>query len=321
VKGFYTNASTITDFSAGDKLVESASKASTLNSLASGGGSNLVSYGQGLTSFATSWNTFTTTFKGGNVSTAGLTAMSNALQNFGNKLTTVNNTVKTQLQTMVETVKTQLNAIKTAFSSTTLKLAQNHISVPHFSMSGKFDPKSGSTPTVSVDWYAKGGIFDSPSLIGVGESGKEAVVPLERNTEWITLLANKLGSIINSQTQGVSSVVASLANSFVGNAPIPEVVGVSATASNEDAYDYVRSRQIPVSTGNSQVVNNSRGNTKIDNSVTFASGSIVVNVQNASEEEAERLANSIIEKISWKQKMEAIRNFTDLDNEIPVFDI
>lgn len=30
-----------------------------------------------------------------------------------------------------------------------------------------------------IDWYAKGGIFDDASLIGVGEAGREAVVPLE----------------------------------------------------------------------------------------------------------------------------------------------
>ena len=42
------------------------------------------------------------------------------------------------------------------------------------------------------DWYAKGGVFDYPQLIGVGEAGKEAVVPLERNTEWMNLVADGL---------------------------------------------------------------------------------------------------------------------------------
>lgn len=35
-----------------------------------------------------------------------------------------------------------------------------------------------SLPLPSVEWYAKGGIFDGASLIGVGEKGAEAVVPL-----------------------------------------------------------------------------------------------------------------------------------------------
>ena len=34
--------------------------------------------------------------------------------------------------------------------------------------------------TKSLQWFAKGGIFDAPSVIGVGEAGAEAVVPLDR---------------------------------------------------------------------------------------------------------------------------------------------
>ena len=43
-----------------------------------------------------------------------------------------------------------------------------------------------------LSWFAKGGVFDSASIIGVGEAGKEAVVPLERNTGWINLVADQL---------------------------------------------------------------------------------------------------------------------------------
>lgn len=35
------------------------------------------------------------------------------------------------------------------------------------------------TPNFNVNWYKKGGLFDSASVIGVGEAGKEAVLPLE----------------------------------------------------------------------------------------------------------------------------------------------
>lgn len=49
-------------------------------------------------------------------------------------------------------------------------------------------------PKFSVDWYAKGGVFDRASLIGVGENGKEAVVPLEKNTGWISKVASELAA-------------------------------------------------------------------------------------------------------------------------------
>ena len=45
-------------------------------------------------------------------------------------------------------------------------------------MSGRFDPASGSVPSVGVSWYAKGCLFDGASIVGVGERGPEAVVPL-----------------------------------------------------------------------------------------------------------------------------------------------
>lgn len=45
-------------------------------------------------------------------------------------------------------------------------------------MNGKFDPKAGTVPTVSVEWYGSGGFFDRASLIGVGEAGPEVNIPL-----------------------------------------------------------------------------------------------------------------------------------------------
>ena len=47
-------------------------------------------------------------------------------------------------------------------------------------------------PDFRIDWYAKGGVFDQASLIGVGDHGQEAVVPLEHNTGWISKVAGEL---------------------------------------------------------------------------------------------------------------------------------
>ncbi|WP_195270887.1 hypothetical protein [Clostridium paraputrificum] len=43
-----------------------------------------------------------------------------------------------------------------------------------------------------IPYLARGGIIDSPTLAMVGEAGKEAVVPLENNTQGLDLLASKL---------------------------------------------------------------------------------------------------------------------------------
>jgi phage-related protein len=47
---------------------------------------------------------------------------------------------------------------------------------------------------LSVPQPAKGGIVDSATLAVVGERGKEAVMPLENNTEWIDILASRLAA-------------------------------------------------------------------------------------------------------------------------------
>ena len=47
-------------------------------------------------------------------------------------------------------------------------------------------------PVPQIPKLAKGGIVDSATLAVVGEAGKEAVMPLENNTGWITELAQKI---------------------------------------------------------------------------------------------------------------------------------
>ena len=47
----------------------------------------------------------------------------------------------------------------------------------------------------SLQWFAKGGIFDTPSVIGVGESGAEAVVPLDK-------MWNRMGKEFDKHLEG-----------------------------------------------------------------------------------------------------------------------
>jgi hypothetical protein len=57
-----------------------------------------------------------------------------------------------------------------------------------------------------IPLLAKGGIVDSATLAVIGERGKEAVLPLENNTEWMTKLANMLYQRLGGNTPIILNV-------------------------------------------------------------------------------------------------------------------
>ena len=103
------------------------------------------------------------------------------------------------------------------------------IKLPHFNISGSFSLNPPRIPSFSVDWYARGGVFNSPSIIGVGEAGQEAVMPLERNTGWISILAQKLAERmpVNNVPAGYSlpagDIVIQIAGHEFGRVAIQEI--------------------------------------------------------------------------------------------------
>ena len=67
------------------------------------------------------------------------------------------------------------NAMRNAFASTSFRF-NSYIPLPHFYLSGTFDAKSGSVPSVGVSWYARaaelGARFTRPQIIGVGDANQ-----------------------------------------------------------------------------------------------------------------------------------------------------
>ena len=61
----------------------------------------------------------------------------------------------------------------------------------------------------AIPYLAKGGIVSQPTLAMIGERGREAVLPLENNTGWMTALAGQLAGAMrgNGSTGGTPSSV------------------------------------------------------------------------------------------------------------------
>ena len=103
------------------------------------------------------------------------------------------------------------------------------LELPHINITGSFSLNPPSFPSFDVSWYARGGVFNSPSIIGVGEAGQEAVMPLERNTGWISTLAQKIAERmpVNNAPAGYSlpagDIVIQIAGHEFGRVAIQEI--------------------------------------------------------------------------------------------------
>jgi hypothetical protein len=74
-------------------------------------------------------------------------------------------------------------------------------------------PLGGNQPE-NPNRFATGGVVSSPMLAMVGEEGREAIMPLERNTGWIDELAEKLATMMGSSAQPATAGGVSV---YIGN--------------------------------------------------------------------------------------------------------
>lgn len=122
-----------------------------------------------------------------------LTSVWNSILNTArSKFDAVKNAITKPIQVARETIKSAMDRIRSILSG---KLSLPHIKLPHFSISGKFSLNPPTVPHLNVNWYKTGGIFDSPSVIGVGEAGSEAVIPLDKLWSKMDAIAAGTGGV------------------------------------------------------------------------------------------------------------------------------
>ena len=93
------------------------------------------------------------------------------------KFEAVKEGITSKINASRDAVKAAIDKIKGFFD---FKWELPKLKLPHFDIKGKFSLAPPSVPALDVDWYKTGAIFNKPSVIGVGESGSEAVIPIEK---------------------------------------------------------------------------------------------------------------------------------------------
>lgn len=142
--------------------------------------------------------------------------------------------IKTAIETPINaaknTVKNAIDAIVGFFRNIKLpEIKIPQIKLPHFELTGKFSLSPPQVPKLSVNWYSTGGIFSSPSVIGVGEAGTEAVVPVEKLDELMAKALQKAGVGTQARTIETGAKNGNVTNNYdiIINNPKPEAASDS----------------------------------------------------------------------------------------------
>ncbi|MFQ7297867.1 MAG: hypothetical protein ACLROX_00485 [Clostridium sp.] len=122
-------------------------------------------------------------------------------QNYFNSMR--NNSINA-MNNVYRNVSNQLQNIKSLFNNFNATLK---VKVPHFYMTGEFNAETKQVPKVGVHYFARGGVVDRATLGVFGEAGKEALVPLENNTEWMGTLKSIVDSALVQAMQFSSGSV------------------------------------------------------------------------------------------------------------------
>ena len=208
--------------------------------------------------------------------------VSNIFNNIANVFTQVWNGIVTAFTTIGDTISGAIKGAVNKILSGAVRIINGFLSAINFAI-GVINAIPGVSVSkvnmLSVPALAQGGIIEKPTVALVGEAGKEAVMPLENNTGWIGVLANKL-----SHEMGENRV-RPVNNSSISNSTVNNTGGSYLTTTNNTST-------------------NIEGDT--NNTVKIEKGAIQINVQNATEEEATRMAKFIMQYIQRQQELKSM---------------
>ena len=137
---------------------------------------------------------------------SGLSAAKNTVTSiFGN----IESAISGKMESAKNAVSNAIGALKSKFN---FSWSLPKLKLPHVSISGGFSINPPSVPHFGISWYKNGGILNKPTifgasgnnLLGGGEAGKEAVLPLAEL--WSNMKSIVAGVVQGNQNDGAASV-------------------------------------------------------------------------------------------------------------------
>ena len=156
------------------------------------------------------------------------------------KVTTVWNNIKTAIKEPIEgardLVKGAIDSIKGFFN---FEFKWPKLKLPHFSFTGSWNPFDwpDKFPKLGVEWYAKGGILNSPTLFGIsptgkamvgGEAGAEAVAPIDTLMSYVSDAVKNETDNLNYNIQKLISMLSDYMPQIVNGIDRPLVLDTGA---------------------------------------------------------------------------------------------
>lgn len=152
--------------------------------------------------------------------------ISDTIENIKSAVSSKFNAIKaaiiSPIQNAVSVVRGLINKIKGAFN---FRWKLPHLKLPHVSITGHFSLKPPKAPHFSIDWYKEGGIFDKPTIAGIGEAGSEAVLPTHKLDKFLSDAVDKVGGEQNGEMLNVlTRILGILENTGKGETIINQTI-------------------------------------------------------------------------------------------------
>lgn len=185
--------------------------------------------------FGSVWQGITNTFSGvgtwfSNTFSAAWTAIKNVFSGWGTFFSGLWNTIKTTFSSLGTSISNAIGgAVKSGINGV-ISMIQNTINRAIDLINGAIGlinklpgVSVGRISRLSLPRLAKGGIVDEATIAMIGEQGKEAVVPLENNTQWMDKLAERLAA----RSQTPTKVILKVGEKELGWATIGAINGIT----------------------------------------------------------------------------------------------